>query len=427
VAVSGATQARRYLSFLLSLRDNAWTRRFAVVLIALLLFLYPIVALNEAQLSVANTAEVYVLLALGLNIVVGFAGLLDLGYAAFFAIGAYTTALLGSTHFAVGTHTISNLLFTVGPGGIYINFFALIPVAACVAAFFGIVFGAPTLRLRGDYLAIVTLGFGEIVPRVVENLGQGNGLYLGRHGGIAVPNITGGINDVTGIESPPNINILWIHWTFQTNDQRPWYYLGFIIIAISVVLIVRLRDSRLGRSWVAIREDEVAASHAGINVTGARLTAFALGASFSGFGGLLYATRLGSVSYDQFLFAVSVTILVMVILGGMGSIPGVMLGGAIIAFLTQTWLDTLSIKLNDLGANLQHDWGPIGGFGGWLATAPFFTAKSLILGIILVAVMLLRPQGLWPERRRAREFHPETEQQVEEEHEELWSLRTGEI
>lgn len=424
---SGATTAPKNRITLSALRDNVWTRRTLLGTVVVLLFLYPIIHLNQAQLSVANTAEVYILLALGLNIVVGFAGLLDLGYAAFFAIGAYITALLGSTHFSLGTHTFSNLLFTVGPTGVYINYIAMIPIAACAAAVCGILFGAPTLRLRGDYLAIVTLGFGEIVPRIVENLGPGNGLFLGPGNGIGVPDLTGGINGITGIQSPPNINLLWIHWTFSTNDQRPWYYLGFLVVAVCVVIIIRMRDSRLGRSWVAIREDDVAAAHAGINVTAARLTAFALGASFSGFAGLLYATRLGSVTYDQFSFSVSVTILVMVILGGMGSIPGVMLGAAIIAFLTQSWLDTLSVKLNAAGVNIQHDGGPVGAFGNWLANAPLPTAKPLILGIILVAVMLLRPQGLWPERRRAREFHPETEQEAEEQNEELWSVRTGEI
>lgn len=424
---AGAVAPQSLRSRLSDLRDSVWTRRLGMSLIVVLLFLYPLVYLNQAQLSVANQAEIYVLLALGLNIVVGFAGLLDLGYAAFFAIGAYVTALLGSTHFSLGQHTFSNLLFSFGPTGVYVNFIAMIPIAACAAAFCGILFGAPTLRLRGDYLAIVTLGFGEIVPRVVENMGIGNGLYLGRHGGIGVPDLTGGINGITGIQSPPNINFLWVHLTFSTNDQRPWYYLGFFVIAVCVFLIIRMRDSRLGRSWVAIREDEVAAAHAGINVTGARLTAFALGASFAGFGGLLYASQLGSVSYDQFLFSLSVTILVMVILGGMGSIPGVMLGAVIIAFLTQSWLDTLSFKLNAAGTSLQGDGGVIGSIGKWLANAPFDTAKTLILGIILVVVMLLRPQGIWPERRRAREFQPETEQQAQEENEELWTIRTGEI
>src|SRR5579884_388674 len=268
-------------------RDNPWVRRAVVALVVLLAFLYPILDHSDPRVDTAYVAEVFILLALGLNIVVGFAGLLDLGYAAFFAIGAYTTALLASTHFAIGNQTHTSLLLSYGPNGVHVNFFLLIPIAALAAALCGILFGAPTLRLRGDYLAIVTLGFGEIVPKVIENLGPGNSVGL--------PNITNGVNDITGIDSPPNINLGPIHWTFQTNDPRPWYYLGLIIVVISVIIIYRLRSSRLGRSWVAIREDEIAAAHAGINITGTRLTAFALGAAFSGFGGLLEASRLGTV------------------------------------------------------------------------------------------------------------------------------------
>ena len=408
-------------------RENPWVRRGFVGIVFLLAFMYPVLDGSPVRVDTAVIALIYVLLALGLNIVVGFAGLLDLGYAAFFAIGAYTAAVLASTHVTIGTHTYSNLLFSAGPGGLHLNFFAVIPLAGLVACGFGVAFGAPTLRLRGDYLAIVTLGFGEIVPKVVENLGQGNGLFLGRHGKMAVPNLTNGVNDITGIDTPANINFLWIHLSWQTNDPRPWYYLCFIVVCISVVLVIRLRDSRIGRCWVAIREDEVAAAHAGVNITGARLTAFALGASVSGFGGLLYASRLGSVGYESFLFQTSVTILVMVVLGGMGSIPGVMLGAVLIAYLSQSWLTTVAYDANNFGALLQHAWGPIGAFGSWLSAANLVSAKPLILGIILVAMMLLRPQGLWPERRHARELSPETALESKEEQEELWTIRTGEI
>jgi branched-chain amino acid transport system permease protein len=398
--------------------ETPWLRRGAVLLLIVVAFLYPLTT-SSVGVDNATLPEVYVLLALGLNVVVGFAGLLDLGYAAFFAIGAYTTALLASSHFGVGHHTYSNLLFSIGPGGIHVNIFLLIPVAAVVAAFFGILFGAPTLRLRGDYLAIVTLGFGEIVPKVIENLGPANSLGL--------PNITNGVNNITGIDSPPNINIGAIHWTFQTNDPKPWYYLGLIIVIISVVIVYRLRDSRLGRSWVAIREDEIAAAHAGINITGTRLTAFALGAAFSGFGGLLEASRLASVSYDEFLFTVSVTILVMVILGGIGSIPGVILGGIVIGYLNQSWLSSVADYIHSLGSSLHSGPGPISSIGAWMEGLPVLTAKPMIFGFILVGIMLLRPQGLWPERRRARELHPETEQALEEEQAELYTVRTGEI
>ena len=212
-------------------------RQAAVALLLIAVFLLPLL-MGSVGVDDATFAEVYVLLALGLNIVVGFAGLLDLGYAAFFAIGAYTTALLASSHFGVGT-SFHNIFVSVGPNGIHINFFLLIPIAAMTAAFFGILFGAPTLRLRGDYLAIVTLGFGEIVPKVIENLGPGNSLGL--------PNITNGVNNITGVDAPPNFTLGPLHWSFQSNDPKPWYYLGLIIIIISVVIIYRMRDSRLGR------------------------------------------------------------------------------------------------------------------------------------------------------------------------------------
>ncbi len=411
------------------LGEDPWLSRLLLLLVLDVAVAYPVFDSSDVRVGTADQAEVFVLLALGLNIVVGFAGLLDLGYAAFFAIGAYTAALLASTHFSVGKHgsIVSNLLLSVGNGGIHFNFFALIPLAALVAAFFGILFGAPTLRLRGDYLAIVTLGFGEIVPKVVSNLGASNSLFLGRGNTLPVPNITNGVNNIVGIDKPPDVHIGPIHWTFQTNDPRPWYFLGVIIIVISIVMITRLRGSRLGRCWVAIREDEIAAAHAGVNITGARLTAFALGAAFSGFGGLLYATQLGTVSYDLFTFSVSVTILVMVILGGIGSVPGVIIGGIIVSYLNQSWLTTLSAWLNTQGGSFDHAWGPIGALGAWLHTVPLATAKPMIFGIILVLMMLLRPQGLIPERRRAREFRPETEQEAQEELEELYTLRTGEI
>jgi branched-chain amino acid transport system permease protein len=395
-----------------------WARRALVLALAVLALLFPRF-MGDVAVNDANVAEVFILLAMGLNIVVGFAGLLDLGYAAFFAIGAYTAGLLASTRYGFGTHTVSNLLFSYGPNGLHLNFFALIPAAALMAAFFGILFGAPTLRLRGDYLAIVTLGFGEIVPQVVQHLGVNNVFGL--------PNITNGVYGITGIDSPPDFQLGPITWSFQGLDPRPWYYLGLIIVLISVVVVYRMRDSRLGRSWVAIREDEIAAAHAGVNITGTRLTAFSLGAAFSGFAGLLEASRLSSVSADQFLFTVSVTILTMVILGGIGSIPGVIVGAIIIAYLNQTWLTTLAGDINSWGVSLQHGPGPISALGAWLSTVPVATAKPMIFGIILVSIMLLRPGGLVQERRRARELHPETQQIAEEGQTELYTVRTGEI
>jgi branched-chain amino acid transport system permease protein len=417
--------------------DNRWVRWFGIAVVIVAAFAFPQMQ-GDAGLSVAYVAEVYVLLALGLNVVIGYAGLLDLGYAAFFAIGAYTGATLASSQFSVGSRTISNAFFSIGPDGIHVNFFLLIPAAALIAAIFGITFGAPTLRLRGDYLAIVTLGFGEIVPNVVKNLGASNYLFLGRHQTMPVPNLTNGVNSIVGIDPPPPVHILGINWNFSGLDLRPWYYLALIIICLSVVMLTRLKNSRLGRSWVAMREDEIAAAHAGINITGTRLTAFAIGASFSGFGGLLYASQLSNVNYTSFFFSVSVTILVMVILGGMGSIPGVIVGGIIIAYLSQTWLDKISSDVSSWGHRMQHWFWPLGGhlklggfhvgsIGTWLGGLPLDSSKPMIYGIILVSIMLLRPQGLWPSRRRARELRPATPAEAAAENEDLRTLATGEI
>jgi branched-chain amino acid transport system permease protein len=349
--------------------------------------------------------------------VVGYAGLLDLGYAAFFAIGAYSFAFLGSAHFTITGHSFSSPIVSFGPNGIHVDFFLMIPIAALAAASFGVLFGAPTLRLRGDYLAIVTLGFGEIVPKVIQNLGPGNSLGL--------PDITGGVNSIPGIDSPPDINFLGVHWTFGGNDSHPWYYLGVLIVIASVIIIMSLRNSRLGRAWAAIREDEVAAAHMGINITRTRLMAFGLGAAFSGFGGLLEASRLHGVDYSQFGFNISITILVMVILGGLGSIPGVIVGAALLSYLNLLWLADVSGWVNSFGGLLQGGPGPIGAVGSWLHQVNLSNASQLIFGVILVSIMLLRPQGIWPSRTRAREMQPQTAEILAEENEELYTAREG--
>ena len=389
-----------------------------VALAGMVAFAFPQFHGDGLSLRTAYLAEIYILLALGLNVVVGFAGLLDLGYAAFFAIGAYTGAILGSPQLGqYFSHVvINNPLLYIGPAGFHINFFLLIPVAAIIAALFGITFGAPTLRLRGDYLAIVTLGFGEIVPNVIKNLGLGNSIVPGRSipcptgslsstCGSKVPglpldssgnleNLTNGVNSITGIHSPFTINLGPLDLNFSGLDQRPWYYLGFAVICLSVFLVYRLRGSRLGRSWIAMREDEIAAAHAGIHITGTRLTAFAIGASFSGFGGLLWGAQLGSVSYDLFLFSVSVTILVMVILGGIGSIPGVIMGGVVIAYLSQTWLDDLSLWINSQGAHLHRDTWPVGGH---------VNISSTVIAAIVAAILIAGvAYGLWRGAPRAQ-------------------------
>ncbi|MBO0683063.1 MAG: ABC transporter ATP-binding protein [Candidatus Dormibacteraeota bacterium] len=337
--------------------------------------------------STAADAGVYILLALGLNVVVGFAGLLDLGYAAFFAIGAYTFAMLASNRLAAAPlhHAV------------HIPFWFLLLVAVCVAAIFGVLLGAPTLRLRGDYLAIVTLGFGEIVPRVFRNL----------------TSWTGGVNGISALDAPTLpawINGPWagldfsIERDYQFIDPTQFYVAMIILLVIVLILINNLYRSRLGRAWMAVREDETAAAAMGINTVTTKLLAFAIGASFSGFAGCFYGAKLSLVSPDNFSFVVSVTILLMVVLGGMGNVPGVIVGALtiyIIDFYVLTNLPNWSQSAaNAVGLgflNQSH-----GAWGGLQAETQ--NLIYLVFGLILVSVMLLRPQGLLPSRVRQEEL-----------------------
>ena len=312
-------------------------------------------------------AGVFVLLALGLNVVVGFAGLLDLGYAAFFAIGAYTYAYSAS-----------------GFTGLSIPFWPMLLVGALVAAVFGVLLGAPTLRLRGDYLAIVTLGFGEIVPVVFLNADK----------------YTNGTNGITGIAQPNALGLFGINGFGFTN---PWpYYLTIVaIITVVVILLYRLQDSRLGRAWVALREDELAAASMGINTITTKLLAFSIGASTAGLAGVFYAAKLSTVTPDQFGFTVSFTALAMVVLGGMGNIWGVAAGALIIYELQSQGLKQLGSFVQ--GLNLPaFALGPV---SVNLGAINFLNYQYLLYGLALVIMMLVRPEGLFPSRRRRRELH----------------------
>ncbi len=312
---------------------------------------------------------IYILLALGLNIVVGFAGLLDLGYAAFFAIGSYTFA------FAASPQAITHL---------NIPFWPMLVVGALVAALFGILLGAPTLRLRGDYLAIVTLGFGEIVPAIFLNADA----------------VTKGTNGIGGIPQPqlPCVGDLCVHFTFI--DPFPFYVTMIAILAIVMILIYRLQDSRLGRAWMAIREDELAAASSGINTITTKLLAFALGASTAGFAGVFSSSKLGNVTPDQFQFSVSFTILAMVVLGGMGNSWGVVIG----AFTLYT---IQSVLLKELNQFFQGQHIPI------LQNIDFVQYQFLLYGLALVVMMLVRPEGLFPSNRRRRELHEEVAEETD--------------
>jgi branched-chain amino acid transport system permease protein len=311
----------------------------------------PLVFNNGSFVNFLTDAGAFVLLALGLNIVVGFAGLLDLGYAAFFAIGSYSFAMLASPQF-----------------GIHIPFWIMLFLASGIAAVFGILLGAPTLRLRGDYLAIVTLGFGEIVPQTFLNLSQW----------------TGGPNGISSLDQP---TFFGFRFGFAV---LPYYYVMLALIAFAILAATNLRSSRLGRAWMAIREDELAAAHMGINTTTTKLSAFALGASFSGLAGVAYGAKLQLVSPDQFQFNVSVTILAMLVLGGMGNIPGVILGSLVISSLDRFILPQAT--------NFLH--------GVFHLDIDLTNSRFLIYGVILVLMMLFRPEGLLPSRQRAAELRP---------------------
>ncbi len=387
------------LVFMVARRYGWRTAGYVALALALLA---PIVIEQTSQgqiwLDTLTYGEVYAILALGLNVVVGFAGLLDLGYAAFYAIGAYTFGLLASSqaqNFLPGNVSINLPFLNVASSGlrqgIHLNFWVALPLCALVAATFGIILGAPTLRLRGDYLAIVTLGFGEIVPEVITNLGPNNSLGL--------PNITNGTNAIFGIDQP---QLGPLHFS---TDQLPWYYLGLATLIVIITIATRLENSRLGRAWVAMREDELAASCMGINLTRTKLSAFAMGAFFSGLAGMINGSRLQTITPDAFKFDVSITILTMVVLGGMGSIPGVLIGALIIAALQLTLLDQLTNALHGIGGATNV---------GFLQTLDLTQGKNLIFGLLLVLMMIFRREGLIPQRRRRTELRPTRGEQAEE-------------
>ncbi len=372
-------------------RRDPNTIAYVILLVAAVFFpvvVNVITAGNSSSImTVAADAGVYVLLAIGLNVVVGFAGLLDLGYAAFFAIGAYTYAFLASDH------------MRVTPIGepIHISFWIVLIISMFVAASFGVILGAPTLRLRGDYLAIVTLGFGEIVPRVFRN----------------ASGWTSGVNGISALDIPALP--LWLQgpWSgdpfavvsdFKIISSLAFYVIMVILVIICVILVRNLQRSRLGRAWMAVREDEVAAAAMGVNTVAVKLLAFSIGAAFSGFAGTYYAGKLSLVSPENFGFSVSITILVMVVLGGMGNIPGVITGALLVYYVIFVLLQ----QLPEFAVNFVSSIG-LGGLvrssGDYPGIAEFISRlKFLVFGLILVVVMLVRPQGLLPSRQREQEL-----------------------
>jgi branched-chain amino acid transport system permease protein len=354
------------LGVLRELKAHSQARWIGVTLIIVALLVLPFVIeaiAGRGWVRILDFALLYVMLALGLNIVVGFAGLLDLGYVAFYAVGAYTYALLASPHF--GLHT---------------PFWLILPVGAVVAAFFGVLLGTPTLKLRGDYLAIVTLGFGEIIRIFLNNLDRPIDITRGPQGinmvdPVHIGNVSfGKMNELLGISFPG----VHLH-----------YYL-FLLLAIGVIVVcIRLEDSRIGRAWVAIREDEIAAQAMGINTRNIKLLAFAMGATFGGVAGGLFASIQGFVSPESFRLWDSITVLCMVVLGGMGHVAGVILGALLL------W--TLPEFLRYTATPVQEQV-----FGRVLVDPE--SLRMLLLGLALILVMLLRPAGLWPSPVRRREL-----------------------
>jgi branched-chain amino acid transport system permease protein len=330
---------------------------------------------------------VFIMMAIGLNIVVGYAGLLDLGYVAFYAIGAYSAAWFASVQFA--NHNIHFGAVGVGPTvpGIHISIWLILIIAALLTALVGVIIGLPTLRLRGDYLAIVTLGFGEILPQVARNgdnlFGSGFNLTNGPNGitPIDPPGFGNTLHDITGGILPPD-------YATALNSDNLFFWTAIGLVLFTIFCSIRLRDSRLGRAWIAIREDEVAASAMGVPLMRTKTWAYAGGAFFGGIAGAYYASFKSATFPGDFFFNISVFILCMVILGGMGNIWGVIVGAAFLEYLDREGLANIGAWLNDhLGTHLD---------------VPQYEAG--IFGVILVIVMLFRPQGLIPSARRKAEF-----------------------
>jgi branched-chain amino acid transport system permease protein len=355
--------------------------RLAIVLIAAAALLFPILHNNDADIDSAANALSFAALALGLNIVVGFAGLLDLGYAAFFAIGAYAYGILSSfqlqpewSSFWEPFRWLDLVARMPGASGgdvvhFQVSFWLMLPISAAIAAFCGVLFGAPTLRLKGDYLAIVTLGFGEIVPIVVRN----------------TPTITNGAMGLNGVAAPQ-----FFGYNFGVS-ATPYYYVGVALVAFLMLTSFRLKDSRIGRAWMAIREDEIAAAAMGVNRVRFKLLAFATGAAFAGATGTLYVAKLQTATPDMFMFPVSVMILVMIVFGGIGSVWGVVVGALLLQMLQSWFLEDLSQWLHALGRLIGV---------GWLQHIELASSIELIFGLILVLMMLYRRDGLIPATRR---------------------------
>jgi branched-chain amino acid transport system permease protein len=346
---------------------------------------------------------VFIMMAVGLNIVVGYAGLLDLGYVAFYATGAYTAAWFASQQFANRNLHIGDVGVLPGLSGIHITIWLLLLLAGVITAVAGVLIGLPTLRLRGDYLAIVTLGFGEILPQVARNgdnfFGTGFNLTNGPNGITPLDSLGFGnrISDATGGVLPSVYQTCCKASALghQLSGTEVYFWTALVLLLFTVFCSWRLRDSRLGRAWIAIREDEVAASAMGVPLMRTKTWAYATGAFFGGIAGAYYAAFKSATFPGDFFFNISVFILCMIILGGMGNIWGVIVGAGFLAYLDQAGLGNTGAWLNTHGVSDIL-------FGGDIDVNLY---KSGIYGVIILVVMLFRPEGLLPDRRRQHELH----------------------
>jgi branched-chain amino acid transport system permease protein len=343
-------------------------RLIAILVAAVGLLVLPLLLQNfgNAWVRITDMALLYVLLALGLNIVVGYAGLLDLGYVAFFAIGAYMYGLMASPHLIETFPAIAAMF----PDGFHTPLWIVIPLSAGLAGVFGILLGAPTLRLRGDYLAIVTLGFGEIIRVFLNNLDHP----------VNITNGPKGIGQIDALEFFGFSLGKRIHiGDYEIASVSLYYYLFLILVVFSVIICHRLELSRVGRAWMAIREDEIAAKAMGINTRNMKLLAFGMGATFGGVSGAMFASFQGFISPESFSLMESVMIVAMVVLGGVGYLPGVILGAILLAALPEV---------------LRYVAGPLQTLTGGRLDASIL--RQLLIALAMISVMLLRPRGLWP-------------------------------
>ena len=333
---------------------------------------------GNAWVRIADLALLYVMLALGLNIVVGYAGLLDLGYVAFYAVGAYLFALMASPHLADNFAAFAAMF----PNGLHTSLWLVIPLAALVAAIFGAVLGAPTLKLRGDYLAIVTLGFGEIIRIFLNNLDHPVNLTNGPKGMGQIDSVK-----IFGLDLGKRLEL----FGFDINSVTLYYYLFLVLVVVSVIICYRLQDSRIGRAWMAIREDEIAAKAMGINTRNMKLLAFGMGASFGGVSGAMFGAFQGFVSPESFSLMESVMIVAMVVLGGIGHIPGVILGAVLLSALPEV---------------LRYVAGPLQAMtDGRLDSA---ILRQLLIALAMIIIMLMRPRGLWPSPEHGKSLTQKT-------------------